>query len=169
MSDLVLLGIVIGAYGIRGQVRLRSFASSPCDIGGYGSLQDSSGREYAISSLRLAKGDIVICNLSGVDSRNAVEALLGTELFVDRSLLKNDDADSYYHIDLIGLGVVDEAGEKVGEVVNVCNYGGGDLLEIRISSGAEILLIFNRDNVLAVAENVVLSSIGVEALNHVEG
>ena len=169
MSDLVLLGIVIGAYGIRGQVRLRSFASFPCDIGSYGSLQDANGRQYEISSVRLAKGDIIICNLSGVDDRNAVEALVGTELFVPRSVFKSDDSDSYYHIDLIGLSVIDESGEKLGQVVNVCNYGAGDLLEIRILSGAEILLIFNRDNVLQVGGDIVLSVLGVQALNHVEG
>ena len=74
--------------------------------------------------------------LSGIGDRDAAERLANTKLYVPRERLPDpDEADEFYHADLIGLAVVDRAGETLGTVVAVHNFGAGDLIEVRQARG----------------------------------
>ena len=75
----------------------------------------------------------VICHIAGVDDRNGAEALAGTNLYVDRARLPALPEGEYYHVDLIGLAAVDTAGNPIGEVIAVQNFGASDLLEVRLA------------------------------------
>lgn len=129
----VLLGVVAGAHGIRGEVVVRSFTADPADIAAYGPLGDATGtRLVKLRVLRLtAKG--VIARIEGVSDRNAAEALKGLELYIDRAALPPADEDEYYHADLIGMTVIDTDGQDIGTVIAIQNYGAGDLLEYRLA------------------------------------
>jgi 16S rRNA processing protein RimM len=83
----------------------------------------------------------VIARVSGVADRNAAEALKGARLFTERSQLPAAADDEFYHVDLIGLTAVSPAGEPVGEIVAVHNYGAGDLLEIRLAESRKTELL----------------------------
>ena len=89
----VLLGQIIGAHGIRGEVMIRSFAEMPEDIGAYGPLSDAAGKRTFVVVAAKASAKGVIARIKGIDDRTAAEALKGIELFVDRSALPDDGDD----------------------------------------------------------------------------
>ena len=131
-SDLVLLGRIAGAQGLRGEVKINSFTASAEDIAAYGPLSDGKGRQFVIERVRHLKGGTVVASLAGVKDRDAAEALRGTEFHVARDQLPQADEDEWYYEDLVGLNAVSPEGETIGEVLSVQNFGAGDLLEIRL-------------------------------------
>lgn len=139
----VLLGIVGGAHGIRGECRVRSFTADPTDIGAYGPLVDAAGRRYTVRSARAQK-NVVVVRFAEVGTRDEAERLNGTELFVGRAALPEDDEDDFYQADLIGLRAVSAGGAVVGEVIAVHDFGAGDILEIRPARGATVMIPFSR-------------------------
>tara|TARA_R100000005_G_scaffold95557_2_gene77524 strand:- start:21782 stop:22321 length:540 start_codon:yes stop_codon:yes gene_type:complete len=128
---MLLLGVIVGAKGIRGEVKIKSFTEAPEDIAAYGPLQDASGKTtFDIKVVGLSKG-LPVVRIAGISDRNAAEALKGTELFVARERLpETEDAEEYYHADLIGLSVFFKEGTKFGTVLRLFDFGAGDMLEI---------------------------------------
>jgi 16S rRNA processing protein RimM len=144
----VCLGQIGAAHGVRGEVKLRSFTADPAAIAAYGPLETDDGRVLEIKSLRAAK-DHFVAALSGVADRDAAESLTNAKLYVPRERLPEPtEADEFYHADLIGLAVFDRAGERLGTVLAVHNFGAGDLIEIKPdASGKTALIAFNAVNV----------------------
>jgi 16S rRNA processing protein RimM len=127
----ICLGQIGAAHGTTGEVRLRSFTAAPDAIAGYGPLETEAGRVLTIESMRPAK-DHFVARLSGVADRNAAELLTNEKLYVPRERLPPpDDADEFYHADLVGLSVVDPTGKAFATVIAVHNFGAGDLIEVR--------------------------------------
>lgn len=145
-ANLVLMGRIGAAHGIRGEVRIQSFTEDPLAITTYSPfLTDREGLSIAISKARPGKG-VIIAHLEGVTDRNAAEALNGVGLFVPRERLPSvEDADEFYHTDLIGLEARRADGSVMGEVMAVLNYGAGDILEISDTDGSTTLFPFNRE------------------------
>jgi 16S rRNA processing protein RimM len=138
----VLVGVIAGAHGIQGEVKVKSFTAEPCGIGGYGPVQTEGGRPCEIVSVRPLRTNEVILRISGVDTRNAAEALKGQKLYVPRSALPEPQAGEYYHTDLIGLRAESPDGRFIGEVSTVLNYRAGDILEITLADGRTELVPF---------------------------
>jgi len=133
----------IGApHGLRGDVRVRSFGEDPLALGDFKQLYSESGAVFRITSLRTAKGDMLIARFKGVADRSAAEALSGMKLYVERNQLPDPAEDEFYQTDLVGCTAVDETGETVGEVLAVMNFGAGDLLDIQVPDGESILVPF---------------------------
>ncbi|EKE76853.1 ribosome maturation factor RimM [Oceanibaculum indicum] len=148
-GHLVLLGVVVGAHGIRGQLRVRSFTGEPAAIFGYGTLtgkrRDSdAGRSLTLKPAGQPKGKVVLASMSGVADRNAAEALKGLRLYVSRDALPALEEDEFYHADLIGLGVDQVAGDRLGTVKAVHDFGAGDVLEVIREEGGSVFLPFTR-------------------------
>jgi 16S rRNA processing protein RimM len=146
-ADRVVVAQFGAAHGIKGEVRLKSFTGVPAEVAAYGQLEAPDGRRFEIEAARPAAGtspDMLVVRLKGVGDRNAAEALNGIELSVSRDRLPPAGADEYYHADLIGLAAATAAGEALGTVIAVHNYGAGDLLEIAPRRGATFLLPFTR-------------------------
>lgn len=145
---MVLLGAIIGARGLKGEVLLKVFTDPPEAIAAYGPLLSEDGKvSVEIEKLSPAKGGFA-ATLKGVRDRNAAEALKGTGLYVSREALgETEEEDEFFHTDLIGLDVVQE-GEVIGKVVAVPDFGAGDLLEIRLKDRkVTVLLPFTREAV----------------------
>jgi 16S rRNA processing protein RimM len=141
MSQRVLLGEITGAHGIRGHVLIRTYTAAPEDIAGYGALQNEAGdRSYRISVQSVTEKG-AIARITGVTDRTAAEALKGTRLYVDRDRLPATGANEFYRADLIGLSAVSPAGDVIGEVVAVENYGAGDIIEVRLAGSRRTELI----------------------------
>ena len=140
---LVLMGAILGAHGIKGDVKVKSFAAKPAAIADYGPLTDTKHkRSFELSIVGAAKG-VLIGRIAGITDRNAAEALKGVELFVDRERLPApDDPEEYYLADLIGLTAFDGKGTKLGEIVSVDNYGAGDLLLVVPEGGEGFVVPF---------------------------
>lgn len=132
MTDtaLVCLGAIAGAYGVKGDVRLKSFCAVPEDVAAYGPLSTEDGATTFSVSLGSQIKNGFAARLSGVTSKEAADRLRGTRLYVDRSLLPDPDEDEFYHADLMGLPVHDTGGTLLGHVRAIHDHGAGDLLEI---------------------------------------
>ncbi|PTE14011.1 ribosome maturation factor RimM [Pseudogemmobacter blasticus] len=148
MTDRICVGAIAGAFGVQGEVRLKSFCAEPTDIASYGPLTTEDGRRsFTLRLTRPVAGGLG-ARLSGVATKEEADALKGTELYADRSRLPSLPDDEFYHTDLIGLEVRDPGGAVLGTVTAVHNHGAGDLLDIRLAAtGAALLLPFTRANV----------------------
>lgn len=132
LENPIIIGVVGAAQGIRGEVRVKPFTDDPMALGDYGALYSADGRRFEVLDLRVAK-TVVVVRFRGINDRNAAEALKGTELFIDRASLPDDELDEgeYFHADLEGLEAWDAEGQFWGTVSGVLDFGGGDLLELR--------------------------------------
>jgi 16S rRNA processing protein RimM len=147
MEKHVLLAVVIGASGLKGAVKVKIFAASPEALTSYGAVRDGHGKEFSITALRPGKTGEAVISFSGVTSREAAEALKGTELFIARDALPKPGDDEFYHADLIGLEAQDGEGRILGKVTAIHNYGAGDVIEIARPDGDTVLLAFTRETV----------------------
>jgi 16S rRNA processing protein RimM len=145
-TNPVLLATIGGAHGIRGEVRVRSFTEDPEEIGAYGPLFDGKGRRLTVKSARAQK-NVVVVRFAEVSDRNAAEALNGTELFVDRSVLPAEGEDEFYLADLVGLVARTTGGSVIGEIVAFHDFGAGDILEIAPEGGTSTMIPFTKEAV----------------------
>ncbi|MCZ4352592.1 ribosome maturation factor RimM [Roseovarius aestuarii] len=146
MSDeMICIGAIAGAFGVHGEVRLKSFAAQSEDIATYGPLSTEDGsRQFTVSLTGQASNGLT-ARLSGVRSKEDADALRGLQLYVPRSVLPALPDDEYYHADLVGLDVFDTGGTRLGRVKSVHNHGASDLLELSIpGDSATVLLPFTQ-------------------------
>ena len=130
------MAAIAGAFGVKGEVKLKSFTDVPENCLSYGPLLSEAGQVILTpSSHRLVKGAVaVIC--PEVKTREEAEALKSTKLYVPRSNLPAPEEDEYYAADLIGLDVKSTDGKRIGKIIAVENFGAGDLLEIKPKDSA---------------------------------
>jgi 16S rRNA processing protein RimM len=138
------IGVITGAQGIRGAVRIKSFTADPLDIDAYGPVSDEAGkRTFELKSIGQSKG-VVVATLAGVTDRNAAEALKGLQLFVSRDRLPPAEDEEYYHADLLGLAAELVGGEPLGRITAVYDFGAGDAIEVTQASGAVVIVPFTK-------------------------
>ena len=141
----VCVGVITGAHGLRGLVRVRPFTDVAEDVGAYGPVQSEDGTRNFILDVRnrAGKGQILV-QIEGVGDRNGAEALKGEKVFVARDRLPLPEEDEFYHADLLGLDVVTVEGEALGTVRALHDFGGGELLEIADTGGRLGTVSFTR-------------------------
>lgn len=130
MSDKVCVGAIAGAFGVKGEVRLKSFCAEPEAIADYGPLTSEDGKASFDISLTGAIKNGFSARLSGIRTKEQADALKGVRLYSPRDRLPDLPDDEFYHADLINLQVLDTGGHLLGTVRAVLNHGAGDLLEI---------------------------------------
>jgi 16S rRNA processing protein RimM len=141
MTERICVGAIAGAFGVTGEVRLKSFCTEPSDIASYGPLTSEDGRtEYRVTLTRPVAGGLG-ARIAGVQTRDQAEALRGTSLFVARDRLPSLPDDEFYHADLIGLAAYDVGGAELGKVAAVHNHGAGDIIEISPTRHKSALLL----------------------------
>ncbi len=129
-DDLVCVGAIVGAFGVHGELRLKSFCAVPEAIETYAPLLSQDGNQsYSLVLTGRVKHGFS-ARLNQVSTKEQADALRGLRLFVRRDRLPSLPDDEYYHADLIGLEVLDTGGVSLGRVKCVLNHGAGDLLEI---------------------------------------
>jgi 16S rRNA processing protein RimM len=148
MAELICIGAIAGAFGVHGEVRLKSFTATPEDIARYAPLTTEDGtRAFEVTLTGQTKNGFT-ARLSGVASKEAADALRGARLYVPRDRLPGLPDDEFYHADLIDLEVFDTGGTALGRVRAVLNHGASDLLEIVMPGQSEtVLLPFTRQAV----------------------
>ncbi|HIP22130.1 MAG TPA: ribosome maturation factor RimM [Rhodobacteraceae bacterium] len=128
-DNLICVGAIMGAFGVRGEVRLKSFCADPSAIEDYSPLTTENGESFDVKLVRSVKSGFG-ARLSGVQDKEAADALRGTRLYAKRDDLPSLPDDEYYHSDLIGLQVLDTGGALLGKVTSVQDFGAGNILEI---------------------------------------
>jgi 16S rRNA processing protein RimM len=145
VSRDVLIAAVIGAHGLKGEVKVKTFTATPDALARYRTLHAKDGRLFTIAQLRPGKADEAVATLAEVVDRSTAESLRGLELFVKRDALPAPDEDEFYHADLIGLTAMDEADRVIGTIKAIHNYGAGDVIEIARGDGDSVMLPFVKD------------------------
>ncbi|HLZ82155.1 MAG TPA: ribosome maturation factor RimM [Caulobacteraceae bacterium] len=135
-AGLILVAQAAGAFGVKGEMRITAFTADPASLLRYRTLMREDGSAgLTLTSGRVA-GGALIARAREVATREEAQALRGLRLYIERASLPEPEDDEYYLADLIGLAVRSPAGEAMGTVKSVNNFGAGDLLEIAPADGA---------------------------------
>ena len=152
----VTLAAVTGAHGVTGEVRLKLFGEGLDTLGRHKSFNDGA---LTLKKLRDDGKGGAVARFAEIADRTAAEALRGTALTVPRSALPPLEEGEYYHVDLLGLRVVSDAGEPLGTVAAVENFGAGDILEIERPTGKRFMVPMTASGVLEwSSERVVIAA-----------
>ena len=141
MSELICVGSIAGAFGVKGELRVKSFCANPSDLAKYTPLLTEDGeKSFELSLIGEIKNGFS-ARIVGIDTKEAADALRGVSLFARREDLPELPVDEYYYSDLIGFKVADTGGIFIGTVKTVVNHGADDLLEISIPSASDTALV----------------------------
>ena len=167
MPAQVCVARIGAAHGVRGQVKLWTFTEDPLAVTRYVVLSTKDGaRQFEVTQAREAKG-FLVATLKGITNRNEAERLNGVELYVSRDKLPATGADEYYHADLIGLAAETTAGDALGRVIAIHNFGAGDIIEIAPASGPTLLLPFS--NAVVPTVDIAGGRVVIELPDEIEG
>ncbi len=137
----VIVGRLSGSFGVRGEVRLKSFCADPEAIADYTPLTTDQGHIFAqIVLTGQIKGGFT-ARIDGIVTKEDADALTNVDLYALRSAMPAPEDDEYYYADLEGLTVLDTGGAVLGKVVRVVDHGAGDLLDIAVPGQSETVLL----------------------------
>ena len=137
MTEYLMIGEVLKPQGVRGEAKIRPYAANPEDFRRWTTLYLREGDGYvpvSASCSRVHDGFAYV-TLEGCDAPEAVEALRGRELYIDRAHAAPLDEGAVYICDLIGCEAVDERGESVGTLTEVLQNGPVDVYVFRRGRG----------------------------------
>lgn len=145
--QLIRVGRVAGAFGVRGEVRLTAYTERPLALVGYKVLLREDGSPgLTLVSGREAKGT-VIARANEIETKEEADALRGLDLYIPRAALPEPDEDEFYAADLIGLEAVAPDGTPLGKVRQVQDFGAGDIIEVQPDGAASWFIAFTRETV----------------------
>ena len=156
----VTLAAIAGAHGVTGEVRLKLFGERLDTLSAHRAFNDGS---LTLKTLRDDGKGGAVARFAEVADRTAAEKLRGTVLTIPRSALPPLGEGEYYHADLLGLPAISDAGEPLGKVIAVENFGAGDLLEIERPDGKRFMVPMRAEAVPEWdAERLVISELFLE-------
>ncbi len=142
---MICMAEIVGVHGVKGILKVKVFSDTPEALMEYMPLCDAAGKPAFEFLSFHPHQNIYLVTLDDIKDRTAAEKLRGTKLYMPRSRLpKIKDKDTYYHTDLIGLSAKNPEGEMLGKIIQVANYGAGDLLEIKPVKGASYFVPFTK-------------------------
>jgi len=133
-EDLLLIGKVVSLHGIRGNVKIHSYAESLAvfkpETRLFLKLPDKKRNGYTIKWAKPhSKGALL--SLKEVDNRDQAERLLGTEIYIEKASLPVPEDGSYYWDDIIGLSVYTLEGEFLGKIDSILQTGSNDVYVVK--------------------------------------
>ncbi len=141
-NNLVVVGAILGAHGVRGDVRVKSFTAEPADLFSYGALMDEAGTVLIQpAAVKPAKSNFIVKPQDATRQKEDWDALKGTRLYIYRNELPPPEDDSFYIEDMVGLRVLDGDGSQIGTVKAVLNHGASDLIEILPADQSKPVLV----------------------------
>jgi 16S rRNA processing protein RimM len=146
-KKLIVVGVLKGAHGVRGEVRVKSFTADPADIFEFGPLLDEAGRPVVTPQGARPGKDHFIVRPKEQKQKEAWDAMRGTLLHVPRASLPEADEDEFYIEDLVGLDVFTGDSERAGRIRAVEDFGAGELLDIDLAGGGSVMVPFTRADV----------------------
>lgn len=133
-SKRILIGKIMGAFGVRGELKILSHTAPETALLRYQpwTLRDARGREWQVTGAKgraASKG--VVASIPDIQDRDAAEALRGVEIHVPRSALPAPKPGEYYWVDLQGLRVETVEGVPLGHIDHVFSTGANDVICVR--------------------------------------
>ena len=146
-DDLICVGHILGAQGLKGWVRIFSRTSPRDNIVNYSPWIIEQGDESKVVSITgRSQGKNVIARLEGCEDRSAAEALTGCQILIRPEQLPGLQAGDYYWSDLIGLQVESLQGESLGVVASMIETGADDVMVL--NGDRERLIPFVIDDIV---------------------
>jgi 16S rRNA processing protein RimM len=143
LGERLCVGVVIGAHGVKGALRIKSFTADPEDLIHYGPLETSTGERWRLKGAKVGVKGVVTAQIDKVSDRNQAEAAKGIKLFIERDALPAPEEDEFYVSDLIGMSAWNVNGAELGTVTAVFDFGAGDVIEVKGQAG-ELLVPFTK-------------------------
>jgi 16S rRNA processing protein RimM len=174
-SSKILMGFIMGACGIRGGMRFKSYGESTKDLKSYKVFQDQTGcQQLKIVQILPYKENIITLYLEGITTRSQAEAFRGMSLYIDHTQLKKLSKDEFYYHDLEGLIVQNEENCVVGQVKTVVSFGADSMLGVCLleDPSSEILIPFRKEFVKEVNQQekyIILDTDYVQAFLDLKG
>lgn len=138
-EDLIQVGRVLGAYGVKGWIRIDPFGGDASVLMNKPAIWfDNSQTSQAISQIKVHSSALV-AQLADVSDRDVAQALRGNGIWVGRADFPEPEDDEYYWVDLVGCAVRTEAGAALGEVIRIEDHGADPVM--RIEAGKRVRLI----------------------------
>ncbi len=145
----VLMAAITAAHGLDGSVKLKLFSDDMASLKRIKSFTTDRGIALNLKSCR-AQAALVVARFEEINDRTAAEQWRGAKLYMARADLPDTSDDEIYHIDLVGMSVITPDAVVVGTVIDVPNYGAGDLLDIKRENSKTILIPYRDFAVLLV-------------------
>jgi 16S rRNA processing protein RimM len=166
-TDLVVVGVILGAHGVRGDVRVKSFTAEPEALFEYAPFLSETG-DVLIDPVRArpAKDHFIVTPEKALQ-KEEWDRLKSTKLYVSRDILPEIEEDEFYIEDLVGLQVYSGGDTPIGRVKAVLNHGASDLIEVQPTpNGKPVLVPFTLDDVPVVdlnARRIVIATFEIWA------
>ena len=142
MTKYLEIGQIVNTFGIKGMVKVKPFTD---DIKRFDKLKKvyienkNSRKEYEIEEIKYHK-EMVLIKFKGIENPEDANLLRESYLTVDRDSEEPLEEGTYYIVDMIGLEVETEEGEKLGSLVDIFNTGSNDIYVVKNELGKQILL-----------------------------
>ena len=142
MTDYLELGQIVNTFGIKGMVKIKPFTD---DVEQFEQLQTiyikkkNSKKEYEIEEVKYHK-NMILLKLKGIENPEQAETLRESYVLISREKAKKLEEGTYYIVDMIGLEVITEEGEKLGILEDIFNTGSNDIYVVKNDLGKQILL-----------------------------
>lgn len=142
------IGRVVGAHGIRGEVKVDVFSDNPERLAELRRVYfNDDPTPHRVTAARFHVRQLLL-TFPDITDRGAAEALRGTVVRVSGSQLRQLDEGEFYHYQIIGLSVYDEAGNRLGNLAEIIVAGEVDVYVVRDRGGKELLFPALKDVVL---------------------
>jgi len=152
-ADLLVMGKITGAHGLDGKLKFRSFAESAdifapnCRV--FLRTENKTDARPLVIEKCIDRQKDMLVRLSGVNTRESADALVGKEILLDRQQLPDPETDAWYWQDLFGLTVVDQNRGNLGIIETIIPTGAHDVLVVK-NRDKEILIPMHRQFVTQV-------------------
>ena len=152
-ADAVALGVVVGAHGVRGDIKIKPFSAQPealLNQRHWWLTAPESATHFDLfhGALRIrckacrVAGGLLVASLEGVDQRDTAQALRGVTIWSPRSAFPSLPSDEYYWVDLIGLKVCNRQGVVLGVVSEMLETGAAPVMVVPSNEQAPHLIPF---------------------------
>ena len=145
-TNPVALGRIVGAHGLRGQLRVRYFGDDPDNLTQISvvriaeSEDDPGGESYEVIEVSAGRSGQVRMTLAGVENRDSAESLRGRLVVVDATQLTELPEGEYYSYQLVGCRIEGEDGCEIGTVREVWSTGAHDVFVVEDDTGVRHLI-----------------------------
>lgn len=161
-TNLILTGIVIGAHGLQGHVIVKSFTEPTVNFTKLALINELQ-ENIKIKFIRQNPNGNLICKFSDTNDRTQAEYLKGYKFFCMSSALPPADEDEFYIEQLKDLEVLDQNHQFLGKIINMFNFGAGDMLEVDFSEGESELFPFTKEFFPVITkEHIILNRLALQ-------
>jgi 16S rRNA processing protein RimM len=144
------MGRIVAPFGVKGWIKVEPWTAAAQNLLAYPAWWIGEGEDWQERKVGESRtqGRMVVARFDGCADRDAAVALRGKQVAVPRAQLPRPQPNEYYWADLIGLRVVNEAGQDFGQVVRILETGANDVLVVQ--GGRERLIPFIADTIAAI-------------------